>query len=64
MTRRPVRRDTREHPDSIDTLSTSAILVLHDRLIGRLDPRARARVLRVAREHGWDSTWDDGPLAA
>jgi len=50
--------------DVISALATSAILSLHDRLIGRLDRPTRARVLRAARERGWDRSWDDGPLAA
>jgi hypothetical protein len=64
MTPRPVRSKPEDHPDSISTLGTSAVLALHDRLIGRLDRRARTRLLRAARERGWDRTWDDGPLAA
>jgi len=51
--------------DAISALATSTILSLHDRLFGPLDRRTRARVLRAARERGWDRSWDDdGPLAA
>lgn len=50
--------------NAISALATSAILALHDRLIGRLDRKTRARVLHAARERGWDRTWDDGPIAA
>lgn len=58
-------RPTRKAPErALDTLGTKALLDLHDRFIGRLDGRARQRVLQAARERGWDRTWDDGPLAA
>ena len=64
MTRRAAGLTKKDHTDAISTMATSSVLALHDRLIGRLDRRARARLLRAALERGWDRTWDDGPFAA
>ena len=45
---------------SFDLWSTEQVLLVYERHFGRLDPKARRRILEDARLNGWDRTWGDG----
>jgi hypothetical protein len=47
----------------IEGLDTADVLALHERFVGHLDDRTKHRMLATAREHGWDRTWNDAPVA-
>jgi hypothetical protein len=47
-----------KHP--FDLWSTEQVLLVYERHFGKLDPKARRRILEDARLNGWDRTWGDG----
>ena len=44
----------------LEHLTTEQILVIYERMFGRLDPIGRGRILATASVHGWDRSWDSG----
>jgi hypothetical protein len=44
---------------SFDSLSTTHLIEMHERHFGRLDSRAKQRIIADARLRGWDRTWND-----
>jgi hypothetical protein len=48
----------------LDSVSTRELLRLHEREFAPLDPAGKRRILAVAREHGWDRSWETDRLAA
>ena len=49
---------------ALEALPTSDLLRLHEREFAPLDPVGKRRILTVAREHGWDRSWEMDGLAA
>jgi hypothetical protein len=45
---------------SFDLWSTEQLLLVYERHFGKLDPKARRRIVEDARLNGWDRTWGDG----
>jgi hypothetical protein len=45
---------------SFDLWSTEQLLLVHQRYFGKLDARARRRILETARLNGWDRAWSSG----
>ena len=45
---------------SFDLWSTEQVLLVYERYFGKLDPKARRRIVEDARLNGWDRTWGDG----
>ena len=43
-----------------DLWSTEQLLLVYQRYYGKLDARARRRIIETARLNGWDRTWRDG----
>ena len=49
----------RQRESSFDSLSTAQIIEMHERHFGRLETRAKNRIIADARLRGWDRTWND-----
>jgi hypothetical protein len=47
-----------------DSIPTSDLLRLHERAFAALDPAGKRRILALARQHGWDRSWETDALAA
>jgi len=45
---------------SFDLWSTEQVLLVYERYFGKLDPKARRRIVEDARLNGWDRTWGAG----
>ena len=45
---------------SFDLWSTEQVLLVYERYFGKLDPKARRRIVEDARLNGWDRSWGDG----
>jgi hypothetical protein len=45
---------------SFDLWSTEQVLLVYERHFGKLDPKARRRIIEDARLNGWDRSWGDG----
>jgi hypothetical protein len=45
---------------SFELWSTEQLLLVYQRYYGKLDARARRRIIETARLNGWDRTWHDG----
>ena len=45
---------------SFDLWSTEQVLMVYERYFGKLEPKARRRIIEDARLHGWDRSWGDG----
>ena len=45
---------------SFDLWSTEQVLLVYERYFGKLDPKARRRLVEGARLNGWDRTWGTG----
>ena len=45
---------------SFDLWSTEQGLLVYERYVGKLDPKARRRIVEGARLNGWDRTWGTG----
>ena len=43
----------------LEALTTEQIVVIHERIFGRLEPVAKQRIIQTARMHGWDRDWSD-----
>jgi hypothetical protein len=51
-------RDRRPEPaTTYEALTTHALLALHERHFGALDPKARVRILEITRARGWADGW-------
>jgi hypothetical protein len=53
-------RDGMRTTNSFDLWSTEQVLLVYERYFGKLDPKARRRIVEDARLNGWDRTWGDG----
>jgi hypothetical protein len=45
---------------SFDLWSTEQVLLVYERYFGKLDPKARRRIVEDARLNGWDRSWGHG----
>jgi hypothetical protein len=45
---------------SFDLWSTEQVLLVYERYFGKLEPKARRRIVEDARLNGWDRSWGDG----
>lgn len=45
---------------SFDLWSTEQVLLVYERYFGKLDPKARRRIVEDARLNGWDRSWGSG----
>jgi hypothetical protein len=48
------------HGTSFELWSTEQLLLVYERHFGKLDPKARRRIVEGARLNGWDRVWTDG----
>lgn len=58
-----LRRDRRQQP-TVETLSTTELLALHERFLFPLALETKLRITQGARMNGWDRGWDLDGLAA
>ena len=56
-------RTDRSQP-ALESIPTRELLRLHEREFAPLDPVVKRRILAVARQHGWDRSWETDARAA
>ncbi|HEV8617457.1 MAG TPA: hypothetical protein VGU22_18340 [Methylomirabilota bacterium] len=54
---------TKQH-QPFDLWTTEQLLAVYEKAFGQLEPRARRRIVEMARTNGWDRSWDDLDLLA
>jgi len=43
----------------VESWKTEDVLIVYEKLFGRLTHQSRRRIIAAARASGWDRTWDD-----
>ena len=53
----------RPRPIDLEGSTTEEVLRMYERVIGPLAPQSKQRIVKTARLHGWDRSWNDVELA-